>query len=95
MWASGGACSEAVVGEACPAGAQEIIDAMYSSCADDPNAEAGNWEKYADGEIKEAAEECGCHRPVKVKTVTVSDAAQSAPVVFVLMLAAAANHFLN
>ena len=89
------ACSNMVEDQACPAGAQELVDALYSSCADDPNAEAGGWERYAGGEIKEWVEECGCRRPVKVKTVTVSDAAQSAPVVFVLMLAAAANHFLN
>lgn len=79
------ACGLAPVeGQACPAGGQDLVDALYSSCADDSNAEAGDWQKYADGDYNEMAEACGC-----------SDAAQSAPAVFVLILAAAANHFLN
>ena len=75
-----GACAVTEADQACPAGAQATIDALYADC-DGLTFEDGDWEAKKP-DVKTGAEACGC-----------GGAAQAAPLF--AALAAVVNHFLN
>ena len=82
--AVGLACFGATAGQACPAGVQDQIDAMYAACDGKSFADedgTATWEQEKP-EIKAHVEACGC-----------GGAAQAAPLF--AALAAIVNHFLN